>query len=43
LAVTHARCDPETQNYIIRKKSEGKTHRGAIRCLRRHETPRRSP
>ena len=36
MAVTCARCDPETQNYIARKKTEGKTQRDAIRCLKRH-------
>ena len=36
IAVTRARCDPHTQNYIARKKAEGKTNRDAIRCLKRH-------
>ncbi len=36
IAVTRARCDPETQDYIARKKTEGKTQRDAIRCLKRH-------
>ncbi len=36
MAVTRARCDPATQNYIARKKTEGKTQRDAIRCLKRH-------
>jgi transposase len=36
MAVTRARCDAETQNYIARKKTEGKTNRDAIRCLKRH-------
>jgi transposase len=36
MAVTLARCDPQTQNYIARKKAEGKTNRDAIRCLKRH-------
>jgi transposase len=36
MAVTRARCDPETQDYIARKKTEGKTQRDAIRCLKRH-------
>jgi transposase len=36
MAVTRARCDPHTQNYIARKKAEGKTNRDAIRCLKRH-------
>ena len=36
IAVTRARCHPETRDYIARKLSEGKTHRDAIRCLKRH-------
>jgi transposase len=36
MAVTRARCDPHTQDYIARKKTEGKTNRDAIRCLKRH-------
>jgi transposase len=36
MAVTRARCDPHTQDYIARKKAEGKTNRDAIRCLKRH-------
>ncbi|MGZ6575465.1 MAG: transposase [Solirubrobacteraceae bacterium] len=36
MAVTRARCDPQTQHYIARKKAEGKTNRGAIRSLKRH-------
>jgi transposase len=36
IAVTRARCDPQTQDYIARKKTEGKTNRDAIRCLKRH-------
>ena len=36
IAVTRARCHPETQDYIARKKAEGKTNRDAIRCLKRH-------
>jgi transposase len=36
IAVTRARCDPPTQDYIARKKAEGKTNRDAIRCLKRH-------
>jgi transposase len=36
VAVTRARCHPETQTYMIRKTAEGKTHREAIRCLKRH-------
>ena len=36
VAVTRARCHPETRDYIARKRSEGKTHRDAIRSLKRH-------
>jgi len=40
IAVTRARCHPETRDYIERKRSEGKTNREAIRCLKRHLTRR---
>jgi transposase len=40
IAVTRARCHPETRAYIERKRSEGKTNRDAIRCLKRHLTRR---
>jgi transposase len=36
VAVTRARCHPETKNYIARRTAEGKTNREAIRCLKRH-------
>ena len=36
VAVTRARCHPETKAYIARKRAEGKTNREAIRCLKRH-------
>jgi transposase len=36
VAITRARCHPQTQTYIARKTAEGKTHREAIRCLKRH-------
>jgi transposase len=36
IAVTRARCHPETRDYIARKKAEGKTNRDAIRSLKRH-------
>jgi transposase len=36
VAVTRARCHPETRVYLARKKAEGKTTREAIRCLKRH-------
>jgi transposase len=34
--VTRARCHPETKACLQRKRTEGKTHREAIRCLKRH-------
>jgi len=40
IAVTRARCHPETQAYIARKRAEGKTHKDAMRCLKRHLTRR---
>ena len=36
VAVARARSHPETRDYIARKTAEGKTHREAIRCLKRH-------
>jgi transposase len=36
VAVTRARCHAETIEFLARKKAEGKTHREAIRCLKRH-------
>jgi transposase len=36
VAVTRARCHPETIEFVSRKQAEGKTHREAIRCLKRH-------
>jgi transposase len=36
VAVTRARCDPETRAYIARKRSQGKSTREALRCLKRH-------
>jgi transposase len=36
IAVTRARCHPETQDYIARKRAEGKSTKEAIRCLKRH-------
>ena len=36
IAVTRLRCHAETQDYIARKRAEGKTNRDAIRCLKRH-------
>jgi transposase len=40
IAITRARCHPETKDYLARKLSEGKTHRDAIRSLKRHLTRR---
>src|SRR5215212_4495071 len=34
--VTRARCHPATQDYIARRRAEGKTTREAIRCLKRY-------
>jgi transposase len=36
IAVTRLRCHAETQDYIARKRAEGKTTKEAIRCLKRH-------
>jgi len=36
IAVTRLRCHPETQDYIARKRAEGKSTGEAIRCLKRH-------
>jgi transposase len=36
IAVTRARCHPETRAYLDRKRAEGKTTKDAIRCLKRH-------
>ena len=40
VAVTRARCHPETRDYLNRKRSEGKSTTEAIRCLKRHLTRR---
>ncbi len=40
IALTRARCDPETRDYIARKRAEGKTGLEATRCLKRHLTRR---
>ena len=40
IAITLARCHPETRAYLQRKRTEGKTTRDAIRCLKRHLTRR---
>jgi transposase len=36
IAITRARHDPQTKAYLARKESEGKTKKGALRCLKRH-------
>ena len=36
VAVTRARCHPETRAYLDRKRAEGNSTREAIRCLKRH-------
>ena len=36
VAITRARCHPETIDYIARKQTQGKTHREAVRSLKRH-------
>ena len=36
IAVTRARCHPETRAYLDRKRAEGKSTKEAIRCLKRH-------
>ncbi len=38
IALTRARTDPRTKAYIQRRITEGKTHREAIRALKRHIT-----
>jgi transposase len=40
IALTRARCHHETQDYIARKRAEGKTGLEAMRCLKRHLTRR---
>jgi transposase len=36
IAITRARIDPSTRAYLERKRSEGKSNREALRCLKRH-------
>jgi transposase len=36
IAITRARHDPATKAYLERKEAEGKTKKGALRCLKRH-------
>jgi transposase len=40
IALTRACCHPETQDYLARKRAEGKTGLEAMRCLKRHLTRR---
>jgi transposase len=43
IAVTRARHDPATKAYLARKRAEGKTKKGALRCLKRHLARRFHP
>jgi transposase len=36
IAITRAHHDPATKAYLARKEAEGKTKKGALRCLKRH-------
>ena len=36
IAITRAQHDPATQEYLARKRAEGKTTKGALRSLKRH-------
>jgi len=36
IALTRARHDPATRDYLARKQAEGKTKKGPLRCLKRH-------
>jgi transposase len=36
VAITRANHDPATKAYLERKEAEGKTKKGALRCLKRH-------
>ena len=36
IAITRANHDPATRAYLERKEAEGKTKKGALRCLKRH-------
>ena len=40
VAVTRARCHAETIEYVARDKAEAKTHRDAVRSLKRHHLRR---
>jgi transposase len=36
VAITRAQRDPATKQYLARKEAEGKTKKGALRCLKRY-------
>jgi transposase len=36
IAITRAQHDPATREYLARKQAEGKTRKGALRCLKRY-------
>ncbi|HEU4729258.1 MAG TPA: IS110 family transposase [Kofleriaceae bacterium] len=36
IAITRASHDPATREYLERKRAEGKTNKGALRCLKRY-------
>jgi transposase len=36
IAITRSRIDPDTRAYLAKKRAEGKSHREAMRCLKRH-------
>jgi transposase len=36
IVLTRLRCDPSTQEYLLRRLAEGKTRREVIRCLKRY-------
>jgi transposase len=40
IALTRARCHPETRDYLARKRADGKTGLEAMRCHKRHLTRR---
>ena len=40
VALTRARCHPETRDYLARRRADGKTGLEAMRCLKRHLTRR---
>jgi hypothetical protein len=40
IAITRAKRDQPTIDYLTRKQAEGNTRKGALRCLKRHLTRR---